>query len=533
MHLNTFSISGLAVFLTCFSLAVFILIYGKTKLQRIWALFNIAVGIWGFGCFLIGKAPTESTALISWKIAQIGAIFISVLFFHVVCVFCEIPRRKIIIAAYLQALFFAALLPANILFSRVRFVFNSFYYFIATPFYYTLFIIWISLVIWGHCELFRFYKRAKGSKKNQALYLFIGMLIGFLGGGSHFLPIFYIDLSFVGNFTIPIYCVITSYAILRHHLMDIEVVIKKTLLYSILISLITIIYFIIVYLLERIFCVIAGYRSIASAVTIIALFSIIFTPLKNKVQRAIDKYFFTGTIDQIEKENVLLGAELQRSERLKAVSTLAAGMAHEIKNPLTSIKTFVEFMDAKYKDADFRQKFKKIVPKEIDKISNIINQLLDYSRTEKASLKMCNIHNILDYVGDLYNSVFIKKHIKVQKIYNLNNPKIVCDENQMKQVFINIILNSIEAMPDGGNIVIKTEAIDGDPLEISLRDDGIGIPKEKIVRLFDPFYTTKEKGAGLGLYIVYQIIQNNKAKIAIESDIGRGTIVKIRFKKKT
>ncbi|MDB4349780.1 ATP-binding protein [Omnitrophica bacterium] len=310
--------------------------------------------------------------------------------------------------------------------------------------------------------------------------------------------------------------------------MEIEVIIKKTLVYSTLISIITILYFIVIYLLERVFSIILGYRSVPLAIAIIVLFSIISTPLKNKIQHMIDRFFFKGTIDQIEKEKELLGTELQRAERLKTVSTLAAGMAHEIKNPLTSIKTFIEYMDEKYKDPQFRTKFKSIVPKEIDKITNIINQLLDYSRSERVNVKTCNIHNILDYVSDLYNSVFLNKHIKLHKLYTSKTPNITCDENQLKQAFINIILNSIEAMPNAGEITIQTQDIDN-TLEVSIKDTGIGIPKDKIQHLFDPFYTTKEKGTGLGLFIVHQIIQNNKGMIAIESDVNEGTIVKVRF----
>ena len=529
MTLNPFAISGLILFFTCIILTLTILIYGKTKLHRLWALFNIAVGIWGFGTFLAGKATAELAALHSWRFTHVGAIFLSIFFFHVICTFCEIERPKIIIAAYLQGIFFLILNIMGLLFSKVRYVFNSFYFCEATNVFHLIFFwLWITLVLYGHYELFKYYKNVKGAKQNQALYLFLGMIIGFIGGTSSYLPVFKIDIYPVGNFAISLYCVIVTYAILRHQLMDIKVVIKKTLVYSILISILTILYLLIIYTLERIFSGIVGYRSIASTALIIAVFSILFIPLKNKIQRYIDKYFFKGSIDQIDRERTLLETELYKADRLKALSTLAAGMAHEIKNPLTSIKTFVEYVDKKHEDPAFRAKFKDIVPNEIDKITNIVNQLLDYSRTEKTSQKECNIHNILNYVLELYNNVFLKKHIKLTKLYNSKALNILCEENKIKQAFINIIMNSIEAMPKGGSITVKTEDIDN-AIEISIKDTGTGIAEEHIKRLFDPFYTTKEKGTGLGLFVVHQIIRNNKGLIAIDSRADDGTTVKVRF----
>jgi len=282
------------------------------------------------------------------------------------------------------------------------------------------------------------------------------------------------------------------------------------------------------YMLEMGFSTIIGYHSIPLAIAIITFLSIIFTPLKNRIQRSVDRYFFKGTIDQIEQEKNLLETELQRSERLKTVSTLAAGMAHEIKNPLTSIKTFVEYIDKKYHDPEFKTKFKNIVPKEIDKISSIINQLLDYSKADEVSMKSCEIHCILDYVLDLYNNEFLRKHIKVRKLYNTRSTIIICDENQLKQVFINIVLNGIEAMPEGGELILQTDESNS-TIEVSIKDTGTGIAREKLQHLFNPFYTTKEKGTGLGLFIVHQIVQNHKGKIVINSKINKGTMVSIKF----
>ncbi|NQT07185.1 MAG: ATP-binding protein [Candidatus Omnitrophica bacterium] len=527
--LNPYSISGIILVVTCSILVLLIIIYGKTKAHRLWALFNVSVGIWGVGTILTGQAGTETIAFIGWRCGFAGVIFIPILFYHVVSSFCQLERRKVISFAYLQGFLFFFLNTTDSFVKDLRFIFDSIYYPIANqPFFVSFVIIWVILVLWGHIELFRFCKKAKGNKRNQGLYLFLAMAIGFSGGSMNFLPMFGIDLYPWGNFAISIYVAIATYAMLRHSLMDIEVIIKKTLVYSGLISIITIIYIIVIYLLERFFCIAIGYKSVTLTIAIIALFAIMFIPLKNKIQYALDKYFFKGTIDQIEREKELLGTELERSERLKSVAALAAGMAHEIKNPLTSIKTFIEYLDDKDNDPEFRKKFKSIVPKEIDKITSIINQLLGYSRAEKIKTEKRDMHLILDYVLDLYNSTLISKKIKLHKEYNSSNSVIMCDDNQIKQVFINIVLNCVEAMQKGGNLTVKTQDVNNE-LEISVHDDGAGIPKDKIKHIFDPFYTTKEKGTGLGLFVVHQIIDNNDGKIAIDSDLNRGTVVKVRF----
>jgi len=296
--------------------------------------------------------------------------------------------------------------------------------------------------------------------------------------------------------------------------------------YSFLISILTGAYFVTIYLLERGIQGLAGYQSIPLTVAIIACFSLIFTPLRNRIQSIVDRYFFKGTIDQIEKEKAMLEIAIQRSEKLKAVSTLAAGMAHEIKNPLTSLKTFTEYVSSKYDDPEFRSKFSKIVPHEIEKIQNIVNQLLKYSTTEKTDLRKHDIHMILDYVLDLYSNEFLKKDISVEKEYFPGQGDVVCDENQIKQVFINLVLNSIEAIPQGGIIKVGTRRKD-EIVEITIEDTGKGISPDKLKHLFDAFYTTKDEGTGLGLFVVHQIIENNNGKILIDSELNKGTTVKV------
>ena len=480
--------------------------------------------------FLYYFGTTDKKAMFWLKSVYTGACFSSVLSYHFVIAYLNIRKRPWVLYLFysLSALF--------LYFVYANKMIGGIHYYACGPYaksgkYHSTFILYmLSESFYTLYLLYDQYKHRDdmtSQEVQRVKYVFLAWILGHFAL-LNFLPVYGINIFPLGNFFMGSLILLLSYAILRHQLLDINVIIKKTLVYSILISIITIVYFIVVYLLERFSSIVIGYRSIPLAIAVIAFFTILFIPLKNKIQRAIDKHFFKGTIYEIDKEKKLLERELERSERLKTVSHLAAGMAHEIKNPLTSIKTFVEYIDKKYEDPQFKERFKKIVPREIDKISNIISQLLDYSKTDRTALRAINIHNTLDYVLDLHNNEFIKKHIKVEKHYNSDNPTITCDENQIKQALINIILNSMEAMPRGGDIAVETKDTDNS-LEISIKDTGSGIPQEKLKDIFNPFYTTKDKGTGLGLFIVHQIIENNRGIIAMDSELGKGTRVRVRF----
>ncbi|OGW75483.1 MAG: hypothetical protein A2Z72_01580 [Omnitrophica bacterium RBG_13_46_9] len=520
-----------------FSLSICFVVYFKAPkniTRNVYVVFLLVLSFWIFTSCVMWSINNKALAVLLTKINYIFAAFFPALYVHLFYTITESKLKKFMLfLSYTLALIFLSISQTKLFISDLAPYKGLYFVPIPGPAYIFYAICLYIVVGIACCDILIKALRAIGQEKTKLLYFTFGSMFGFLGYSALLALMYRLDFFWADiphDLFIIGYIGIFAYAIVRHQLMDIEVIIKKTLVYSVLIAIITGAYFVIIYLLERAFSIAAGYQSVPLTIAIIAIFSILFTPLKNRIQWVVDRRFFKGTIDQIEKEKTLLETELERAERLKTVSTLAAGMAHEIKNPLTGIKTFAEYVDKKHNDPEFLGKFKSIVPKEIDKITNIINQLLDYSKTDRTSQKECDIHCILDYVLDLYSNEFIQKHIKLRKSYNSQSPKIICDENQLKQAFINIVLNSIEAMPVGGTITVETKDIDS-TLEISIIDTGKGIPKDKLKHLFDPFYTTKDKGTGLGLFIVHQIIENNKGRIEIESELGKGTGVKISFRR--
>ena len=541
--MKLFGLSGLLNLSVSAILCVFLFLNIRKKLLvRLWAFYALGVSIWGLSSYMVSTVPEGNlaSAYFWWKAAHVGLLFLPALYYHFVCAFLKINRRAVIIASYaLSTLcFIANLSSATLYLGTLHFRFNEFYWPTSPGIFLLIhmFFLVFGLIALSNYELIKGYFRIRNRKKQLHLLFFtIGGMVGWLGGWVSYLENFDLGIYPMGCFLIALYPLLYGYAIFRHQLFDIKVILRKTLLYSLTIMAITVIYFIIVYLIEKVFSLFVGYHSIPIALAIIAFFSIIFNPLKNKIQTLIDKYFFHGTIDEIDEENTRMREELQKSEKLKAVATLAAGMAHEIKNPLTSIKTFSEHIESKGSDPEFRHKFHTLINSEVGRINNIVKQLLEFSKPKDLQTKPTDINQLLDDTLSLLNNKFVQQNIKVTKNYT-QLPEIEVDPNQIKQVFLNLFLNAIEAMPKGGTLTIKTAAptnsIPDTQYSILITDTGQGIAPTNLKHIFDPFYTKKTEGTGLGLSIVHGIIEKHNGIIEVNSKLGEGTTFTISLKNK-
>ncbi|WP_020060415.1 PAS domain-containing sensor histidine kinase [Bacillus sp. 123MFChir2] len=213
---------------------------------------------------------------------------------------------------------------------------------------------------------------------------------------------------------------------------------------------------------------------------------------------------------------------LNKSDTLAAVSQLAAGVAHEVRNPLTVIKGFIQLLQMKSDTEYF-----PLMLSEIERIESIIHEFLSIAKPEIPSFENKNLSFILENVVSLINTKAIMTNIHITFQSDPNCLYIDCCEKQLKQVFINVLQNSIEAMPNGGDIIITAKKTSDNEVMICVSDEGIGIPEERIIKLGEPFYSTKEKGTGIGLMISYKIIERHQGKIHIKSKVGVGTSVKI------
>ncbi|MBU1343479.1 MAG: HAMP domain-containing protein [Proteobacteria bacterium] len=216
-----------------------------------------------------------------------------------------------------------------------------------------------------------------------------------------------------------------------------------------------------------------------------------------------------------------LEAQIRQSQRLSDLGTLAAGMAHEIRNPLSAIKTYVALLPGKIEKPGFLEKFQRTVPREINRLNALIEELLELSRLPKYNFKLTDIRELLIQSIELLEANFIASKIDCQWDIPNGLPRVMADADQLEKVFINLMQNSAQAMPDGGTVFVHASCKNA-MVVIDFRDTGYGFSPELAQNIFNPFFTTKAKGTGLGLAITHKVISEHKGQIEATSREGDG-----------
>jgi len=215
-------------------------------------------------------------------------------------------------------------------------------------------------------------------------------------------------------------------------------------------------------------------------------------------------------------ERLRLQEQLNQAERLSALGEMVAGISHEIRNPLGIIKSSSELLQKKMASVDSSNSIPSIIIEESDRLNNIITDFLNYAKPRELDMIVCSIEDILEK-----NITFLGSQIKaegciIEKHFDNNIPEITADANMLHQAFLNILLNAMQSMPDGGKINVEASS-NSNTVTIHFEDEGQGISKELLDKIWDPFFTTKEKGTGLGLGIVKNIIESHGGRIHIDN----------------
>jgi len=231
-----------------------------------------------------------------------------------------------------------------------------------------------------------------------------------------------------------------------------------------------------------------------------------------------------------EQTDILFQTEeqLRRADRLSALGELSAGMAHEIRNPLGSIKGAVEILQDDYRPGEAKYEFIQILQKETDRLNQIVQEFLSFARPKQPEFQLADMNMSIESVLTLTAQEAKKAGVTVEKRLDQSIGKRSLDAGLLKQAFLNLVLNAIQAMPSGGVLNVESGLRD-DAVEVTIQDTGIGIPEENRKKLFSPFFTTKKNGTGLGLAITYRIIQNHRGTIDVKSEQGKGTTFTVKI----
>jgi signal transduction histidine kinase len=236
-----------------------------------------------------------------------------------------------------------------------------------------------------------------------------------------------------------------------------------------------------------------------------------------------------------------LEEQVRRADQLSSVGTLAAGMAHEIKNPLVTIKTFTQLLPDRYSDADFRKDFSSLVAHEVSRIDTIVNHLLNFSKPTQPNLVPMRLHTTVKKTLELIHEQLSQKNIVLHNNLRAKQDLISGDADLLTQAMVNFNLNAIEAIGNDGSIHVSStnciyrfirgddpgDAVSKSCIRLQISDTGKGISGDQLQKIFDPFFTSKSEGTGMGLSVAHGIIHEHHGVIEVESTPGKGTTFSI------
>ncbi|WP_286230668.1 PAS domain-containing sensor histidine kinase [Neobacillus mesonae] len=249
------------------------------------------------------------------------------------------------------------------------------------------------------------------------------------------------------------------------------------------------------------------------------------TPVYNEKQE-IDSFVSVG---RNISERIKNDEAIRNLDRLSIIGQLAAGVAHEIRNPLTSLKGFSKLMRSTADDKEKQDYYLSIIMNELERIDVIVNEFMSLAKPQAIQFERVNLFSIIDSTVNILHPQALLHNVEIINHFYNKDVELLCNGNQLKQVFVNFIKNAIEAMPNGGQVYIRVKKLTGNRVQISFQDEGIGIDPDLLRYLGTPFYTTKDKGIGLGLTISNKIIQEHNGTMAVESRPGKGTIVNVEL----
>ncbi|MBW1917303.1 MAG: two-component sensor histidine kinase [Deltaproteobacteria bacterium] len=263
-----------------------------------------------------------------------------------------------------------------------------------------------------------------------------------------------------------------------------------------------------------------GWFQLFIITTLVVIMGLLFLILRQIVKKA------EIILERRHEEQKALLAQLNQAEKLAALGEMIAGVAHEIRNPLGIISSTAELLRQRLAKYEPQDRLAQIIVEESNRLNQTVTEFLDFARPREPNLRPCNPEEILERNLELLQPEIEKHHITVDRHYSLDGHPLTADPDLLYRAFLNILLNAIQALPEGGKITVTTRfGPHNEGALIQVQDNGEGIEAEAISKIFNPFFTTKDMGSGLGLSIVKSIIESHRGTIDIDSTPGQGTTV--------
>lgn len=692
-----YAISGLINGLTSTLLGFYVLTRDvRDRRYQTYALFCLSLSVWSYGYFFWQLSASPAEALFWIRLLMAGAIFVPVTNFHHIAEFLQSPpgKKRWLWVGYSLCLCFLVLdLTSPLFIQGLSSKLGFSYWPDPGPAFHVYLLFFFYCVVHFTYLLIREYHRSSGLRHNQLRYLIIALVIGYVGGATNF-PLWYgVSLPPYGNILVAVYIVLFSYAVVRFRLMDINVFIKKSIIYGLQLLILLIPSYLLLMATQIVFF---GHVSPTFSLFALVLFIFVgffFPKIRFRTQEAFERVLFKKRYDyratllrssremismvdletvsralvqtvvkalEVQKASLFLlddadgtfklkssvglgldaskgqdisrdeplvqtlvkrpealireelellkgdlrggklarkmrqlqaeitlplnskdrligilnlghreGKEMysqedvevlstlanqtaiaienarlyenlkqsqsiiRRADRLSSLGMLTAGLAHEIRNPLVAIRTFTQLLPERYQDQEFRELFQSLAMKEVDRICGLVNDLLSFARPSTPDVSAQDVNEIVGNIARILQSQAKEKDVKIGLHMAAKLPKIFIDKEQIKQVCMNLILNAIQSIENGGSVEIGTHLYGENGsarfVQIEVRDMGIGIPEKDIENIFNPFFTTKKDGSGLGLSISHQIIKEHGGYMVVESQVGKGTSFFIRL----
>jgi len=512
-----------------YSFGLFVFIQGpRRKADVLWSLTCFAIGTWAFGIGMMSRAYTLKQAL-WWQtyFLYLGAIFIPVLFLHFVSILTTYHLKKTISACYAIAIIFQ-IFNFSGHFATIRPILNFPYYTAPLAIYTAYVVYFFSLVVCAFYLLCKKLLSSDATGKNQLKYIFTGTLIGFAGGSTTFLTVYDIPIFPYGMYLVFIYVITISYAIAKYNLMDISIVFRRTLIYSVLTITLTTISVLIVTIIARLSQGMIGINKLFPMAIMACVTTALFHPLQRKIQQFVDRRFFRESLNK---------------ELLREVTS---GFVHEIKRPLAKISLPAELTLMDLEDlASGKAKLQDVLPEMRERLKFIMDQAIQMgykieavrqvSTPENSAMEEVHVNEVIAKAAAGEKTAMESAGITFHANFSDTLSPIRGNAKQLEIVFANLIRNAVDAMMES-RISLQEKRISismttrDNKVEICVHDTGPGIPTDVQKRLFQPHFSTKgAKGMGMGLYLAQQIIQAHGGSLQAQSRAGTGADFEIRL----